>query len=64
MMRETTNDMTNPVQRLVMGPPTKGPIVNLQGNGLYLHLQLNDELDYEILQAFINCAEKRRYGKA
>jgi len=31
---------------------------------LYLHLQLNDQLDYEILQAFINCAEKRRYGKA
>ncbi len=23
-----------------------------------------DELDYEILQAFLNCAEKRRYGKA
>ncbi len=64
MMSKTKNDVTNPVQRLVMGPPTKGPIVNLQGKGLYLHLQLADELDYEILQAFLNCAEKRRYGKA
>ena len=38
--------------KALLGPPTKGPVVNLQGKGLYLHLQLNDKLDYEILQAF------------
>ena len=56
--------MMSDKNKALLGPPTKGPVVTLQGKGLYLHLQLNDDIDYEILQAFINCAEKRRYGKA
>jgi len=52
------------VERLVMGPPAPGPVVNIQAPGIYLHLQVNDPIDLEILQLVILRAEQRRYAKA
>jgi len=52
------------VERVVMGPPAPGPIVNIQAPGIYLHLQVNDFLDSQILQLVVARAEQRRYAKA
>jgi len=52
------------VERLVMGPPAPGPVVNIQAPGIYLHLQVNDQIDLEKLRLVILRAEQRRYAKA
>lgn len=48
----------------LMGPPAPGPIVNIQAPGIYLHLQVNDEIDLQILRLVIARAEQRRYVRA
>lgn len=51
-------------ERVVMGPPRRGPSVAVSGIGLFLSIQVNDDDDAKILQMFLECAERRRYGKA
>lgn len=50
-------------QPVVIGPPAPGPIVNVQAPGIYLHMQVNDDLDFQILQLVLARAEQRRYAR-
>jgi len=47
----------------LMGPPEKGPTIRITGKGLDLLLVVNSESDREIVQMFLDAAERRRFGK-
>lgn len=49
-------------KRLVIGPPTPGPVVRISGRGVSLDMRVDDELDEHILNLHLRLAQRRRFG--